>query len=175
MNSFKKYYDNIIKYHIFEKFGYHNSFSNSDIKSLIISGNLHNFKDKNSILTSLYGLELFSHQKPLLVKSKKAVAFFNLKKDTIIGYKITLRKDKAMFLLFKLPQIGFCRMIDVDKVQLKKNQNPKNISFGFKNIFVFPEMDHQYNIFKEGQGSNINVAFDNSTLGLYVLSHLQYL
>jgi len=58
--------------------------------------------EKKHSLFSLVGLSLLSGQQPKVLRAKKSVAAFKLKKNAIIGCQLTLRKEKMRSFLQNL-------------------------------------------------------------------------
>jgi large subunit ribosomal protein L5 len=61
------------------------------IKNIILSTiNSNTLKNKLKIIEPLFCLELITMNKPLLIKAKKSIAAFNIRKNLYIGCYITL-------------------------------------------------------------------------------------
>ena len=76
--------------------------------------------DKKAILPRLAALEILSGQKATWTKARKSIATFKLRKNMVVGCKVTLRK-KVMFSFFeKLIIILLPRMRDYRGLMVKK-------------------------------------------------------
>ena len=78
--------------------------------------------DKKAILPRLAALEILSGQKATWTKAKKSIATFKLRKNMVVGCKVTLRK-KVMFSFFeKIIIILLPRMRDYRGLIVKKKK-----------------------------------------------------
>lgn len=109
--------------------------------------------DSKQILSCLTAIELITTQKPVIYRSKKSIAAFKLRKNAIIGCKLTLRKtnmyeflDSLVFLVLpKLPNFkGFLQT---------KGKN--NINLGLTNLVDFPQLNHNSDRFQQKIGATI--------------------
>lgn len=122
--------------------------------------------NENMQLTGLTGIEMLCGQKPTKTRSKKFVAGFKLKKDQLLGFKVTLRKGNLYSFLDKLLNCAltkkrefsglnlFNSKFDSKKTYLsnvkKRNEakSSNSFSFGFSNLLLFPELENHYEIFE---------------------------
>lgn len=147
---------------LFDKYYYNDSFyllylgSNVDHfnEPVIIKGILHfSFKpilfNKKNFLIFLLLLELLTFQKPILTFSKKNIIFLKLRKGSITGCKVTLRKkylnaflDQFISILPKLNKNLFL----FNQNKLKNRFYAFNIIelYIFKNIERFLTLDTKY-------------------------------
>ncbi|WP_038065914.1 50S ribosomal protein L5 [Thermodesulfovibrio thiophilus] len=87
-------------------------------------------------------IALITGQKPLIAKSKRALAAFKLKKGMPIGCKVTLRKERMYEFLDKLISLALPRIRDFRGISPKSFDGRGNYSFGIKEQFIFPEIDY---------------------------------
>lgn len=80
------------------------------LENAILSSTSNNFgSSKISVLQSFCGWRLATSQKSVVTRARKSIALFNLRKDALLGLKVTLRK-KTLFsffdkvLIFVLPK-----------------------------------------------------------------------
>lgn len=164
-----KYYQNIISTHLIEKQLVLTKFN----IQLLISGTILNYKNKQSIYRTIYAWALLSGQRIQCTNAKKSVAVFQLKKQALIGYKLTLRKFNLLQFLTKLT------LTYVPRIQEDLTITPKAcIAFGVTKITDFPETDYQYHLFQQEFGCNFEFSNSYSRFDLatyLVLSHLQFI
>src|SRR5262245_32544284 len=97
MSRLKKKYREEIKNLLQTKFNYQNPMMIPVLRKIVISmGLAEASKDKNALQDALNELTMLSGQKPLVVKSRKAIAGFKLRENQPIGAKVTLR-GKRMY------------------------------------------------------------------------------
>ncbi len=87
-------------------------------------------------------MSLISGQKPILIKAKKSIAGFKIRKDYNIGCKVTLRKHKMYNFLDKLLFVVLPRVRDFKGINSKSFDGYGNFSFGVKEQIVFPEINY---------------------------------
>ncbi len=88
-------------------------------------------------------LAAITGQKPLVTKSKKAIAGFKLKKGVPLGCKVTLRGDKMYEFMDRLLSIALPRIRDFRGLPTKSFDGRGNYSFGLKEQYIFPEIDYE--------------------------------
>jgi large subunit ribosomal protein L5 len=87
-------------------------------------------------------LAAITGQKPLITKSKKAIAGFKLKKGVPIGAKVTLRGNRMYEFLDRLISLSLPRIRDFKGLSVKSFDGRGNYNFGIKEQFIFPEIDY---------------------------------
>lgn len=130
------------------------------IDSVIINTNLGSELNKSEKLLSnskniLEGITL---QSVKVVKAKKSVSNFKLKKDDEIALICTLRKTKLNLFITKLIFFTFPQ-IEIWKISNKvsKFDGQYNFSFGINEHLVFPEIGFSFD--KKPFGLNVNLKF----------------
>jgi len=98
-------------------------------------------KDKKNIERALEDLTLITGQKPRIAKARVSIATFKLREGDKIGMSVTLRGQRMYDFLEKLIKIVFPRVKDFNGVDLKAFDGRGNISVGFFEQLVFPEID----------------------------------
>jgi large subunit ribosomal protein L5 len=143
--------------------------------SLILSGSFQNFKSKNTILQNLYALQLMAGLRPKLTKSKESIAAFQLKKNTLLGFKLNLRNSYFFGFMERLALTVLPRAKDFQGLSSTVKCNEDSYMVGFPNLNIFLEMDYQYHIFKSDFGMNLQFfqKRTSSTQLLVSISHLQ--
>ncbi|WP_458659092.1 50S ribosomal protein L5 [Candidatus Vidania fulgoroideorum] len=141
ISELKKIYNNeIIKYFLI-KLKYKNIMLVPKIKKVVINMGL-GFKGTNKKYINNCYLELknITMQKPLIIKTKKSISNFNIKRNSDIGLKVTLRNNNMYDFLYKLINISLPRIKDF--VGLSKNSFDEygNYNFSIKDHLIFPEI-----------------------------------
>ncbi|MGX7576953.1 large ribosomal subunit protein uL5 [Candidatus Vidania fulgoroideorum] len=81
-----------------------------------------------------------SLQKPVFIRSKKSISNFNLRKNEIIGLKVTMRKDNMYDFLNKLINISLPRIKDFEGFSKNSFDDFGNYNFGILDHNIFPEI-----------------------------------
>ena len=119
---------------------------NKSIEKIIVSvgfGKLRlqgNFEDK--VLPEIMKeLALITGQKPALRKAKKSIAGFKTRQGDIIGLQVTLRGQRAVDFLSRLSNVVIPRLKDFRGINLKNIDQGGSLNMGFRDQFVFPEIN----------------------------------
>jgi large subunit ribosomal protein L5 len=112
-------------------------------------------------------LKLITNQKPIVTQSNKNNIFLKIKKNSIIGCKVTLKKKYIYFFLEKLivfiiPHLG---------KNIKFNFKNKSIlNFQIKNVLNFFELKREFLKFKEIPSLDISIHTNaNNNKELFIL------
>ncbi len=81
-------------------------------------------------------------QRPVITKSKHAIANFRLRVGMPIGLKVTLRGERMWHFLEKLVTVALPRIRDFQGVPDKSFDGRGNYSLGLKEQLVFPEIEY---------------------------------
>lgn len=87
-------------------------------------------------------LALIAGQKPLIIKSRKAISNFKLKANIPIGLKVTLRGRRMYDFLNKLINVALPKIRDFRGVEPKSFDGRGNYTLGIKEQLIFPEIDY---------------------------------
>lgn len=104
------------------------------IGSLVTRKGLKEFADFENHLAKITG------QKAHLIKSKKSISNFKLREDMPVMLKTTLRGQKAYDFLERLIKLVFPRVRDFQWVSARQFDSQANLSIGFKQYDIFPEI-----------------------------------
>jgi len=103
-------------------------------------------------------LTVITGQKPLVIKARKSVSNFKLRKGVNIGCKVTLRGDRMFEFLERLLCLALPRIRDFRGVTLKAFDGKGNYSLGLTEQLIFPEIDPD----KVKRTQGMNIAFVTS-------------
>lgn len=145
--NLKNHYKNVISYDLLTKIPLKNIFEIPKITKICLNIGFKNANtEKKKLINILVFLKLITNQKPIPTQSKKNNIFLKIKKNSIIGCKVTLKKQNIYFFLEKL--IIF--IIPVLTENIKFNLKNKNIfNFQIKNILDFFEFKREFFKFKD--------------------------
>ncbi len=100
-------------------------------------------------------------QKPLITKSKKAIASFKLRENLPIGCKVTLRGKRMYDFLDRLITIAMPRIRDFRGVSARAFDGRGNYTLGVKEQIIFPEI--QYDQIDQLRGMDITITTTAAT------------
>jgi large subunit ribosomal protein L5 len=113
------------------------------------------FAERKKILIPFLGLEMISGQKPLKTRSKKFIAGFKIKKNQLLGYKVTLRRSQMFSFFEKFINIVLPKLRDFQGLSSNSLDLHGNMNLGFQNFLFFPEIENHYEIFESLSGLQI--------------------
>jgi len=161
MSRLQKRYKEQVKPALQDKFEYKNPMMIPVLKKIIISmGLAEASKDKNSMADCVKELAQISGQKPILTRSKKAIANFKLRKDQAIGLMVTLRGKRMYDFLDRFCNIVSPRIKDFRGFR-RKCDGQGNYSLGLEDQQIFPEIN--LDEVKRTQGMNVTFVTTSRT------------
>jgi large subunit ribosomal protein L5 len=144
MQSLKEKFNKKVIPEIKKKFGYKNNLAAPKIIKIIVStgtGSLKDNEEKKGIVEK--SLTLIVGQKPIPNQARKSIASFKTRQGMIIGYSVTLRKQRMWDFLEKLIDIAIPRVRDFRGLDSKSVDAAGNLTIGFKDHTVFPEASEE--------------------------------
>ena len=105
--------------------------------------------------------ERVSGQKPLITRSKKAIAGFKIREDMELGLAVTLRGEKMYAFLTKLLFFTFAQIRDFRGLSLRSFDKAGNYTFGLKEQLIFPEIN--YDDVDQARGCTITIVLEHSS------------
>ena len=112
--------------------------------------------DKKVMDAAVTDLQKITGQKPLVTKSRKAIASFKIRQGLAIGCKVTLRGARMYEFLDRLISIAMPRIRDFRGVSARSFDGQGNYSMGVKEQIIFPEI--QYDQIDQVRGMDITIT-----------------
>jgi large subunit ribosomal protein L5 len=112
--------------------------------------------DKKVMDAAVTDLQKITGQKPLVTKSRKAIASFKIRQGLAIGCKVTLRGARMYEFLDRLITIAMPRIRDFRGVSPRSFDGQGNYSMGVKEQIIFPEI--QYDQIDQVRGMDITIT-----------------
>ena len=126
-----------------KQFGYTNPNQVPRIQKIVINMGLGAAVTNPKIIdTAVEELRAVTGQKPVVTRSKKAIASFKLRAGLPIGAMVTLRKNKMWEFLDRFISIALPRMRDFRGVSRRAFDGQGNYTLGLKEQIIFPEIDY---------------------------------
>ena len=117
-------------------------------------------QNKNTLKNSIEEFRAITGQKPMITKSKKAIATFKIREDMELGLTVSLRKEKMYTFLTKLIFFTFAQIRDFRGLSVRSFDKAGNYSLGLKEQLIFPEIN--YEDVDQTQGFTITLVFSSS-------------
>ena len=118
-------------------------------------------QNTNVLKKNIEEFEKITGQRPLITKSKKAIAGFKIRENMELGLSVTLRGEKMYAFLTKLLFFTFSQIRDFRGLSLRSFDKAGNYTFGLKEQLIFPEID--YDDVDQVQGFTINIILDHGS------------
>ncbi|NOT70587.1 MAG: 50S ribosomal protein L5 [Hyphomicrobium sp.] len=139
----KTHYEKVVRDAMMKKFGYANVMMIPKIQKIVINmGVGEGVNDRKKVDTAALDLALIAGQKPVITRSRKAIAVYKLREGMAIGAKVTLRGDRMYEFLDRLVTIALPRVKDFRGLNPKSFDGRGNYATGLKEHLVFPEIDY---------------------------------
>lgn len=139
----KKQYEEVIRKHLLDSFGYKNEMQVPRIEKVVINmgvGEATGDSKKPSVAAE--DLALITGQKPVITKARKSIAGFKVREGMPLGAKVTLRKDRMYEFLDRLVNVALPRVRDFRGLSPKSFDGRGNFAMGIKEHIVFPEINY---------------------------------
>jgi Ribosomal protein L5 len=137
--SLKKLYVEQVAPELVKSRGYKNKHQIPKLMKISLNTGIDSDADKNQIADIQRDLGLIAGQKPVLSKSKKAIANFKLKQGQIVGCHVTLRGDNMWEFLQRLIAVALPTIRDFRGVPAKFD-GQGNYNLGITDHTIFPEI-----------------------------------
>ena len=135
--------------------GYTNKHQCPRLTKIVINTGLSSEADKNAIADAARDIGLIAGQKPVLNRSKKAIANFKLKPNQITGCHVTLRGENMWHFLMRLLAVALPSIRDFRGVP-NKLDGQGNYTIGITDFTIFPEIIVENN--KRQMGLDITIV-----------------
>lgn len=138
-------------------FGYKNIMQVPKITKVSVNMGLGEAVQNPKIIdTSVEELATLAGQKPVITRSKRAIAGFKLRAGVPIGVSVTLRRDRAYEFLDRLMTLALPRVRDFRGISPKGFDGRGNFTLGLKEQIIFPEIN--YDKVQKVKGLNVTVV-----------------
>ncbi|WP_261303073.1 50S ribosomal protein L5 [Paenibacillus andongensis] len=139
----KDRYLNEITPALIQKFNYSTVMQVPKIEKIVINMGVGEAVSNSKVLdTAVEDLQKIAGQKPVVTKSKKAIAGFKLRENMPIGVKVTLRGERMYHFLDKLFNVSLPRVRDFRGISNKAFDGRGNYTLGLKEQLIFPEIEY---------------------------------
>ena len=118
-------------------------------------------QNTNILKKSIQEFTSITGQKPLITRSKKAIAGFKIREDLELGLTVTLRGEKMYAFLTKLIFFTFAQIRDFRGLSVRSFDKAGNYTFGLKEQLIFPEIN--YDDVDQARGCTITIVLEHSS------------
>ena len=117
--------------------------------------------DKKIIENAVSDMTKIAGQKPVITKTRKAIAGFKIREDYPIGCMVTLRGQRMYEFLDRLVAVALPRVRDFRGVSGRAFDGRGNYNMGVKEQIIFPEIE--YDKIDAVRGLNISITTSAKT------------
>ena len=157
MARFQDLYLNTIAPALREQFKYTSSMQVPRITKITLNmGVSEAVSDKKVIEHAVSDLTKIAGQKPVITKTKKAIAGFKIREDYPIGCMVTLRGQRMYEFIDRLVSVALPRVRDFRGISGRAFDGRGNYNIGVKEQIIFPEIE--YDKIDVLRGMNISIT-----------------
>jgi large subunit ribosomal protein L5 len=139
----RKHFDEVVRPALIEQFGYKNKFQVPTIEKVVLNmGVGEATADRKKVDNAAADLALIAGQKPVITKSRLAIAGFKLRENMAVGCKVTLRQARMFEFVDRLINVALPRVRDFRGLNPKSFDGRGNYALGIKEHMVFPEINY---------------------------------
>lgn len=127
------------------------------IQKIVVNMGLGEALANNKLLESAVDqMNAITGQKPVITRSRKAIANFKLRENQAIGAMVTLRGDRMYEFLDRLISVALPRVRDFKGISPKAFDGRGNYTLGVREQIIFPEIN--YDQIEKVKGLNVSIV-----------------
>jgi large subunit ribosomal protein L5 len=139
----KAHYRDVVRTDLMAQLGVTNPMQVPVMEKIVIKMGVGRATQQASLLDSAFAdLTAISGQKPIVTKSRIAIAAFKLREDQAIGTKVTLRGDRMWEFFDRLLSVAIPRIRDFRGLPGRSWDGHGNYTFGLTEQLVFLEINY---------------------------------
>lgn len=139
----KLHYNEVVRAELIKQLGVQNVMQVPTFEKIVINMGVGRATQQASLLDSAVAdLTAISGQKPIVTKSRIAIAAFKLREDQAIGTKVTLRGDRMWEFFDRLLSVAIPRIRDFRGLPGRSWDGHGNYTFGLTEQLVFLEINY---------------------------------
>ncbi len=142
---------------LMKELGLENPMECPKVEKVVVNMGLGEALANNKIMESAIDqMGAITGQKPVVTRSRKAIANFKLREDQAIGCMVTLRGDRMYEFLDRLINIALPRVRDFKGVSPKAFDGRGNYTLGLREQIIFAEIN--YDQIEKVKGLNVSIV-----------------
>ncbi len=150
------YHDTIVP-ELMKKFGYKTTMQVPRITKITLNmGVGEAVNDKKLVDAAVGDMTKIAGQKPMVTRTRKAIANFKIRENMPIGCMVTHRGERMYDFLDRLVTVAFPRVRDFRGVSGRAFDGRGNYNIGLKEQIIFPEIE--YDKIDRLRGMNISIT-----------------
>jgi len=162
MSRFQTLYRETIVPELIKQFGYKTTMQVPRLVKITLNMGVGEASQDKKLVDAAYeDMMKIAGQKPVITKTRKAIANFKIRENMPIGCMVTLRGERMYDFLDRLVTIAFPRVRDFRGVSGRSFDGRGNYSVGLKEQIIFPEIE--YDKIDRIRGMNISITTSAKT------------
>lgn len=142
---------------LMKKFSYKNAHEVPKLAKVVVNmGVGEATQDPKLLDIAMEDLAVITGQRPLVLKARKSISQFKLRKGVSVGCKVTLRGNRMYEFFDRLVNVAMPRIRDFRGVPRDSFDGRGNYTFGIKEQVIFPEI--AYDKVKKILGADITIV-----------------
>lgn len=135
-----------------------NIFALPKMHKITVTVGIGKVRDKKEIIEkSIKNLSEITGQKPIITKTKKAIAGFKVRENEQVGLKVTLRNEKMYDFYDRLINTALPQIRNFQGIKFSALDKQGNVSIGIKEHVIFPEMSFDEVDTAHGMGVTLSI------------------
>ena len=139
-----------------QKRQYKNTHQVPRLEKIVINMGVSASLEKGAVDDAAKDLAFITGRKPVINKSRKAIANFKLRENQPIGCRVTLRRDVMYEFFDRLVATALPRIRDFRGISIRSFDGRGNYSLGIADQTIFPEIE--LDKIKRQQGMDITIV-----------------
>jgi large subunit ribosomal protein L5 len=139
LTPLQKFYNETVAPALIASRGYKNKHQVPKLSKIVLNTGIGAEADKNTIADTARDMGLIAGQKPVLNRTKRAIANFKLKPNQVTGCHVTLRGESMWHFLMRLLAVALPTIRDFRGVP-NKLDGQGNYTIGITDFTIFPEI-----------------------------------
>ncbi len=136
-------YETVLRPALMKEFGYTNRLQVPRLEKIVVNmGVGEAVQDAKKIDAAVGDMTAITGQHPIVMRAKRSIATFKLRKGMPIGCKVTLRRERMYEVLDRLITVALPRVRDFRGISGESFDGRGNFALGLKEQIVFPEIDY---------------------------------
>jgi large subunit ribosomal protein L5 len=142
---------------LMKDFNYSNTMQVPKLHKIVLNMGLGEAISNNKLIEAAVGqMAAIAGQKPMVTRSRKAIANFKLRENQAIGVMVTLRRDRMYEFFDRLVSVAMPRVRDFKGVSAKAFDGKGNYTLGLREQIIFPEIN--YDEIEKIKGLNVTIV-----------------
>lgn len=130
--------------------------------------------DRKVIENAANDMMAIAGQKPVITKSRIAVAGFKIRENYPVGVKVTLRRERMYEFLERLIVVALPRIRDFRGISARGFDGSGNFNFGITEQIIFPEIEYEKVDAMRGMNITITTTAKNDEQGKALLDAFKF-